>query len=342
MPSTPMRRIQLLPPSKPDADWTARLALGGAAGFTLLLLAFGLMLYNAWPQMSGVRQSLGALNAKSDRIANGQEQLVRDVASLRTDLRSDRSERVDQGHEQTALRERMNELTGTVADLRARADQLGPAAPPAASPRDEAVPASDPAIHELRNRLDALQRRLDQLAAAPGAPVAIPRHVALPAPLPVATAPRAQGPYPVEEIEREVREMQEVIRRQQGVARNPVAAEVAHGGVRAPSHPATPSIADPLAPLTSKTRPRIAPARPGMAETALVSWVPSNASALHQQGDAAADCCPEPRVTRVGINSGVKALGPIALPFDAIGNIVVAIGEGLDRLFTGRVYLPRQ
>ncbi|MDP1663231.1 MAG: hypothetical protein Q8L55_15040, partial [Phycisphaerales bacterium] len=189
MQTTPGRRIQLSPANRPDADWTARLALGGAAGFTMLLLAFGLMLDNAWPQMSGVRQSVGALNAKSERIASGQEQLSREVASLRTDLRSDRSERADREREQSVLRDRLGELAGTVADLRAHADRPEPAAAPAAAP------APEPAIHELRNRLDALQRRLDQFAAAPPTP---------PAPLPVAAAPRAHSAYPVDEIEREV------------------------------------------------------------------------------------------------------------------------------------------
>lgn len=326
MQTMPARRIQLSTPSQPDADWTARLALGGAAGFTLLLLAFGLMLYNAWPQMSGVRQSVGAIDARSERIASGQEKLSREVASLRNDLRGDRSERADREREQGALRDRIGELAGTVADLRARADRLEPAAAPAPSP------APDASIQELRSRLDALQRRLDQLAAAPQNP----------APPPAAVTPRDRGAYPVEEVEREVREMQEVIRRQHEGVRNPIATAAARGAVEPPARPATPSIADPLAPLTSKTRPRIAPARPGMAETALVSWVPPTASAQQPTDLPAGRSAPEPRVSRVGINSGMKAIGPIALPFDMLGNLVVAIGEGLDHLFTGREYLPRQ
>ncbi|HZW06717.1 MAG TPA: hypothetical protein VFF65_06310, partial [Phycisphaerales bacterium] len=90
---TPPRRIELQQPTRPDADWTVRLALAGAAGFALLITALAVVLSNAWPQMSGVRQSVGSLTAKADRIASGQEALAGDIATLRNDLRDDRAVR---------------------------------------------------------------------------------------------------------------------------------------------------------------------------------------------------------------------------------------------------------
>ncbi|HYD02408.1 MAG TPA: hypothetical protein VEB22_14370 [Phycisphaerales bacterium] len=341
---TPSRRIELQQPPRPDTDWTVRLALAGAAGFALLITALAVVLANAWPQMSGVRQSVGVLTAKADRIASGQEALAGDIATLRGDLRDDRAVRQGDRRDIATVQNRVGELSSILADLREQTRKLeaepqpAPNGPAAARERP---PQADAALADLRSRIDTLQRRIDQVAAPQ------PRPPEQPAASPVVAPPNgrtaqvrpapARPVYRVDEVEREVREMQEVIRRQ----RPSQASIQAHPPIRiaapAPKASATCTIADPLAPLTSKTQPRIAPAPKGMSPTALVSWAPSSPTARQ---DAPAGT-PEPRYTRVGINSGVQRFGPLAFPFDAIGNLLAAIGEGIDHLFTGRVYLDR-
>lgn len=363
MTGLPARRVELVGTRKPDADWTVRIAIGGAAGFTLLLVAFGFILYRSWPQMSGSDRAMHALSDKTDRIASGQETLSRDIASLRTDLRSNRTDNADGSREVAVLRARVGDLSNTVASLREQTDKLeaasreAPAALPPVAPAP-ALPAPapaqpDPAVTELRNRLDALQRKLDQLAAAPPAPPS-------PAPLPQTASPvlvdatpvkpAAPRPpsYPVDEIEREVRDMQTVINQQK--ARATGAARLA--GTPVPfvtptPAPRTSGIADPLAPITSKTPPRIAPTRPtpgpsgARAVSPTVSRVPSEPFAQQTVKPSTHSTGPEPRISSVGANSAMKSIGPLGLPFDAIGNLFAAIGEGLDTLFTGREYLPR-
>lgn len=320
------RPITPSPSDKPDAEWAVRLAAGGVAGFTLLLIALGLMLYNAWPQMSGVRQTVGSLNAKADHIVAGQELLSRDITTLRADLRDDKARRAGESKELAAVQSRIAELSSAVAKLQDQAAKLEEAPKPAGPTPHAAAAASDPEVAELRARLDQLQRRLDQLAAAPVAPI--------PA-APVAVAP-AKPNYPVDEIEREVRDMQEVVRQQR---LNPQPHSPVASRRTAPS-PNRPSFGDPLAPLTSKSPPRIAPVSSPAA--AQVSLVPLDGSAQQTiSPERAVGGEPEPRVTKVGLNSAMKALGPIGLPFDAFGNLFTAIGEGLDHLFTGRTYLPR-
>ncbi|HZW06528.1 MAG TPA: hypothetical protein VFF65_05345, partial [Phycisphaerales bacterium] len=231
-----------------------------------------------------------------------------------------------------------------------RLEEAPRATPDALAPAAAAAPNADPAVAELRARIDTLQRRIDQVAGTPAQPrpATTPGTRQVPASAPTVTAPARRtsaAPAPVrpahqiDEVEREVREMQEVIRMQRLARQHP--SPPAHPAIRiavpAPRAAGTSTIADPLAPLVSKTQPRIAPAPKGMSSTALVSWAPSSPTARQD----AAPGAPEPRYTRVGINSGVQRFGPLALPFDAIGNLFAAIGEGLDRLFTGRVYLDR-
>jgi hypothetical protein len=329
------------PRSAADADWTVRLAMGGAAGFLLLLVAFALVLYNAWPQMSGVRQTVSSLGAKTDRIAGGQEQLTRDITGLRNELRDDRNQRAGDKRDAAAAQTRISELATTVSDLRRQTEKLAAAPVPSAAQTRPAP--QDPAVAELRAKLDVLQRRLDQLAATQTAPAPQPTQPSAAEPQ-KKTVQAAPKPFnQVDEAEREVREMQDVIRKQrEGVSPKPEPVPVRAASV-APLLPpvrTTPSIADPLAPMISKTRPRIAPEPKGMSPTALVSWAPPTASATPREPEPQSTP-PKARVTLVGVNSGERMLGPIAVPFDALGNLVVAIGEGLDHFFTGRTYLPR-
>lgn len=348
MTGLPAQRIALAAQRKPEPDWTARLALAGAAGFGVLLLAFGLILYRSWPQMSGVDRALASLSERTDRVASGQELLSRDIATLRSDLRSDRTDRAQSSGDTAALRTRVGDLSSSVTELKAQADRLeareaaaahagGPAPVPAA-------PQQDPAIAELRARLDALQQRLDQLAASRSAGTAA---IVASAPPPVA-APTALSSKPatfsVDELDREVRDMQRVIRQRQTAA-------AVRGLSAATIKPTvTSTMGDPLAPITSRTPPRVAPVRAELGGVgqpeffapaeASVSRFPLATGQSAATGRAVASAV-EPRVTRVGVNSAMGAVGPLGLPFDAIGNLFAAIGEGLDHLFTGRAYLPR-
>ena len=361
MTGLPARRIQLAASSKPEADWTARLAIGGAAAFTVLLASLGVVLYRSWPQVSGVGTSISTLSDRTERIANGQEMLSRDIASLRTDLRQDRADRTEGTREVAVLRARVGELAATVSTLRAQTDKLeaegSQAKPVAAAPEPAAQP--DPAVAELRARLDALQLKIDQLAAASAAPAPAVAVGPAPAPAPasVVVVKPVPGPaYPVDEVEREIRDMQAVIEAQRR-AQSAAVRDAAMGGPVAvaaprPSQPAaTPravnGIADPLAPMVSKSQPRIAPTtRAGSATGPVVapsvSRVPSEPSAQQTVSPAPRGSgSPDVRVSRVGVNTAMNAIGPLGLPFDAIGNLLTAIGEGLDTLFTGREYVPR-
>lgn len=130
--------------------------------------------------------------------------------------------------------------------------------------------------------------------------------------------------------------MQEVVRQQRA---NPQPRSPAASRSPAPAASRS-SFGDPLAPLTSKSPPRIAPVTsPAAAQVSRLPLEPSAQQNVTSEQAAANE--PEPRVTRVGLNTAMKSLGPIGLPFDAFGNLFTAISEGLDHLFTGRTYLPR-
>lgn len=321
----PAQRGNPQTPRQIESDWTARFALAGAAAFSVMLLVLGFIVFRSLPQVSGVSQSVAVLAAKTDRIATGQEVLADELTRLGDGLRLDRAERTREGGEVALLRAKVGEIDSAVTALRERAEK------PDERPQD-------PAIAELRQRLESLQHKVEQLAAAPAK---APERVA-----PIAAAVQAAPVMPTvtaDDIEREVRDMQAVIRERQrrltpsasgpraaGPAPRPAAPSPAYGGS---------TIADPLAPMTSKTPPRVAPVRPGtlvsMSEPSAVVTRERQPEKAQTQGE------PGPRVTRVGVNTAQQSMGLLGLPFDAIGNLFVAIGEGLDRLFTGREYLPR-
>jgi outer membrane murein-binding lipoprotein Lpp len=170
------------------AQWAALLALLGALAFGSLLVWFGVVVYRAWPQMTGTAAAVSKLADKVDRLGEGHAAVAGEVAALRKELAESRT-----ADEVARLRARVAELADGVTATRARADQAAA----------EGRAREDAVVRDLRGKLEALGAKVDQLAAA-GRPVEADRVKT-----PVAEA--SPPGFSADEVERELRDMRETI-----------------------------------------------------------------------------------------------------------------------------------